>query len=72
MSDSDYPSKGNQEASEAESGSAGASTETGTAPEELGGAAPQGTNAPDSPVRGEPGTQAEGGSVMDDSTPVEE
>lgn len=72
MSESDYPTKGNQEASEAQSGSAGADTATGTPTEELGGAAPQGTNAPDSPVRGEPGTQAEAGSVMDDSTPVEE
>ncbi|MBW3555942.1 MAG: hypothetical protein KY454_03280 [Actinobacteria bacterium] len=69
---SDYPTKGNEDAAAAQSGSAGAETETGVPPEELGGAAPQGTNAPDSPVRGEPGSQAEAGSVMDDSTPVEE
>lgn len=72
MSESDYPTQGNQDAAEASSGSAGADTETGIPPEELGGSAPQGTNAPESPVRGEPGTQAEAGSVMDGSTPVEE
>lgn len=72
MSESDYPTKGNQDAAEASSGSAGADTETGTPPEELGGAAPQGTNAPGSGGPGEPGSQAEAGSVMDDSTPVEE
>ncbi len=71
MSESDYPSKGNQDAAEAQSGSAGAETATGIPPEELGGSAPQGTNAPESPVRGEPGSQAEAGSVMDGSTPVE-
>lgn len=72
MSDSDYPTQGNDDAAEAQAGSAGAETATGIPPEELGGAAPEGTNAPDSPVRGEPGTQAEAGSVMDDSTPVDE
>ncbi len=68
----DYPTKGNEDAAEAQEGSEGAGTSTGIPPEELGGSAPQGTNAPDAPERGEPGSQGEAGSVLDDSTPVQE
>ena len=47
------------------------STETGIPAEELGAAAPEGTNA-GSRQRGEPGARGPAGSVMDDSTPVQE
>ena len=46
------------------------STETGIPAEELGGAAPEGTNAGER-KRGEPGDQGPAGSVLDNSTAVD-